>query len=197
MNIFILDKDPVNTAQAHCDKHVGKMLVEGCQMLSTAHRVLDGKHSVVISKGRKKQVWTLGPDLEDKLYKTSHFGHPCTKWVMQSSGNYDWLYNLCRALADEFVFRRGKQHKSAKLLDILSTLPNNIKHNLRMPFALAIKNDPECICESDAYLSYRRYYIKKQYRMKMKWSKREKPSWWIDISPTQYDLNLHMNVTSE
>ena len=42
MNIFILDNDPVLAAQQQCDKHVVKMIVESGQMLSTAHRMLDG-----------------------------------------------------------------------------------------------------------------------------------------------------------
>ena len=45
MNIFVIDKDPVVAAQEHCDKHVVKMIVESAQMLSTAHRILDGKES--------------------------------------------------------------------------------------------------------------------------------------------------------
>ena len=42
MNIFYLDRDPVIAAQMMCDKHVVKMILESAQMLSTAHRVLDG-----------------------------------------------------------------------------------------------------------------------------------------------------------
>ena len=42
MNIFYLDKAPEIAAQLHCDKHVVKMILESAQMLSTAHRVLDG-----------------------------------------------------------------------------------------------------------------------------------------------------------
>ena len=42
MNIFILDNDPVKAAQQQCDKHIPKMIVESAQMLSTAHRMLDG-----------------------------------------------------------------------------------------------------------------------------------------------------------
>ena len=33
MNIFVLDKDPYVAAQMMCDKHVVKMILEGCQML--------------------------------------------------------------------------------------------------------------------------------------------------------------------
>ena len=42
MNIFALDTDPVIAAQSHCDKHVVKMIIEYAQLMSTAHRVLDG-----------------------------------------------------------------------------------------------------------------------------------------------------------
>lgn len=42
MNIFALDRDPFIAASYHCDKHVVKMIVEYAQLLSTAHRQLDG-----------------------------------------------------------------------------------------------------------------------------------------------------------
>ena len=44
MNIFYLSEDPVQCAKWHCDKHVTKMIIEYAQLLSTAHRVLDGEH---------------------------------------------------------------------------------------------------------------------------------------------------------
>ena len=43
MNIFVLDRNPVIAAQMQCDKHIVKMIVESGQMLSTVHRMLDGK----------------------------------------------------------------------------------------------------------------------------------------------------------
>ena len=42
MNIFYLDPRPDTAAEMHCDKHVVKMIIEYGQLLSTAHRVLDG-----------------------------------------------------------------------------------------------------------------------------------------------------------
>ena len=42
MNIFVLDQNPYNAAEYHCDRHVVKMIVEYAQLLSTAHRQLDG-----------------------------------------------------------------------------------------------------------------------------------------------------------
>ena len=41
MNIFYLNEDPRIAAEEHCDKHVCKMTIEYCQLLSTAHRALD------------------------------------------------------------------------------------------------------------------------------------------------------------
>ena len=46
MNIFYLDKDPIVAAEMSCDKHVCKMIVESAQMLSTAHRLIDGKEYI-------------------------------------------------------------------------------------------------------------------------------------------------------
>ena len=43
MNIFYLDNDPIKSAELHCDKHVVKMIIEYAQLMSTAHRVLDGE----------------------------------------------------------------------------------------------------------------------------------------------------------
>ena len=64
MNIFYLDRDPVIAAQMSCDRHVVKMILESAQMLSTAHRVLDGdeyanetgltRHSVCLINVKKK-----------------------------------------------------------------------------------------------------------------------------------------------
>ena len=57
MNIFYVDKDPIVAAKMLIDKHVVKMIVESAQMLSTAHRMIDGtqyqgktKSKVVTSK---------------------------------------------------------------------------------------------------------------------------------------------------
>jgi hypothetical protein len=56
MNIFILDLDPVISASMLCDKHVVKMIVESAQMLSTAHRILDGKFETGLSKTGERKI---------------------------------------------------------------------------------------------------------------------------------------------
>ena len=72
MNIFILDNDPVLAAQQQCDKHVVKMIVESGQMLSTAHRMLDGVVERRPSKSGKTTVnyYKLLPIKKGRWVKT-------------------------------------------------------------------------------------------------------------------------------
>ena len=48
MNIFYLHKDTRKCAEYHNDKHTVKMILEYAQLLSTAHRFLDGTPTVVV-----------------------------------------------------------------------------------------------------------------------------------------------------
>ena len=67
MNIFYLHKDPKTCAEMHCDKHVVKMVLEYAQLLSTAHRVLDGDE------------WAD----KAQLYKATHKNHPSAIWARE------------------------------------------------------------------------------------------------------------------
>ena len=58
MNIFYLDHDPKICAEMHLDKHSSKMMVEYAQLMSTAHRVLDGKEVTRLNKiGRTMKTY--------------------------------------------------------------------------------------------------------------------------------------------
>lgn len=180
MNIFILDKDPVKAAQLQCDAHVSKMILESAQMLSTVHRVLDGRLTRRPSKSGKTMVkyWELSDDREDILYKAVHVGHPCTLWTMESATNYMWHYEHYCALHDEFMYRYDNTHKSfTDLHETLVALPNNIPLASQTPFKLAMGASPECIDSSDPVGSYRKFYQTKQHRFKMSWTKRSIPEW--------------------
>lgn len=182
MNIFLLDLDPVKAAQQQCNKHVGgKMAVESAQMLSTAHRMLDGyaiKNPTKPDKSRAK-LW-IHPDsrMNDLLYKAVHYNHPCTVWTMTSIENYRWHYQHFIALCDEFAYRYGKVHRSDTILrDVLATPPKNIPIMARTQFPLAMKSNPECMFPDDPVKSYRLFYQTKQNRFKMIWTKRDVPDW--------------------
>jgi hypothetical protein len=188
MNIFVLDHDPVTAAQLQCDKHIPKMVVESGQMLSTAHRVLDGKLTRKPSKSGKTMVkyWDLYEGIGDSkaeslYYSAVHVGHPCTQWSMESSDNYLWHYKHFIALCEEYTYRYGKVHKTNRDLGSeLARLPQNIPQGKMTPFRLAMKSNPECMLSCPVE-SYRSFYQTKQERFKMKWSKRSVPEWFKEL----------------
>jgi len=68
MNIFYLDNDPKICAQKHNDKHVVKMILEYGQLMSTAHRVLDGvEYYGKTANGRNIKRWLLPDERENIL----------------------------------------------------------------------------------------------------------------------------------
>jgi hypothetical protein len=180
MNIFYLDNDPVKCAEYHVDKHVVKMILEYCQLLSTAHRVIDGKETIAESKtGRKVKRWILPDNRETVLYSATHINHPSAVWCRQSAMNYHWLYTLLVECCKEYTYRYGKIHKceSSGLVNRLQTTPNNI--NGTKGFTEPTPAMPDaCKVPSDSLKSYRNYYIMEKQRMwswKGKINKREVP----------------------
>ena len=189
MNIFILDRNPKIAAQQQCDKHVVKMIVESAQMLSTAHRILDGTKVKRPSVSGKRIVnyWEHpNSNLEKTLYKAVHPGHPSTLWTMESIENYYWHYEHWISLCDEYEFRYKKIHSTKQLLEeVLNTPPKNIPMVEKTPFKLAMKDFPQCQFPDDPVKSYRLFYQTKQERFKMVWSKRKIPDWFEKKSLTQ------------
>ena len=184
MNIFYLDKDPIKAAQMYCDKHCVKMIVESAQMLSTAHRMIDGKEYTDLTKsGRRIKRWKHpNANLEKTLYKACHTGHPSTVWVMKSAYNYHWLYKHMMALNTEFKMRYGHilDHKTVQLLEgALMYPPKNISLN-------TIATDPPpampdyCKIPGDSVASYKKYYIYEKQRFATWKSPSTVPAWYID-----------------
>jgi hypothetical protein len=69
VNIFYLDPDPKICAEMHVSKHVVKMIIEYAQLMSTAHRVLDGtQYTDMTANGRRIQRWRMSdPVVESTL----------------------------------------------------------------------------------------------------------------------------------
>ena len=182
MNIFHLDKDPVVAAKMMCDKHVVKMIVEYAQLMSTAHRVLDGELYLDKTKnGRNIKRWKLdGAAQERLLYKASHVNHPSNIWVRENNNNYRWLYKHFRALCKEYTHRYGKVHMTeSKLSGQLWFSPRNINQIDKMTeFAQAM---PDHCKMRDAVEAYRKYYIKEKSYM-AKWTNRAVPNWFSQQS---------------
>tara|TARA_A100001388_G_scaffold105105_1_gene76861 strand:- start:9880 stop:10500 length:621 start_codon:yes stop_codon:yes gene_type:complete len=194
MNVFILHEDPITAARMHCDKHVPKMIVESAQMISTAHRMLDGHTIKKPSKSGKRIInyWEHpDPNDEELLYKAVHHNHPCTLWTRQTTGNYDWHYELFAELCKEFTKRFGKTHLSESLLlERLKKHPVKLPKGARTKFPLAMSNLPECMVE-DPVQSYRNYYIAKQSYMPCDWNKgTPMPSWFKKLDVEGVDMFL-------
>ena len=100
MNIFVTDSCPVQSARNLPDKHIVKMPLETCQMLSIIY-----------------SDWYYGVG---KLYKsdgtpyrTAHGAfrkHPCTIWAAAHYGNLSWLITHGLALCTEYTNRYHKVH---------------------------------------------------------------------------------------
>jgi len=164
MNIFYLDKDPRICAENHCDKHCVKMILEYAQLLSTAHRVLDGDEN--------RQ---LPDDREDILYKATHVNHPSAVWVRQSVANYLWLYKMWTWLSFEYNYRYDKNHKSTALAEYLEVVPVNIPFGEFTEPTLAMPD--ECKLQGVSHIeSYRNYYNKEKAYM-AKWDYTAPPMW--------------------
>ena len=177
MNIFALDTDIKACAEAHCDKHVVKMIIEYAQLMSTAHRTIDGVQ--YIGEGRKGQRikrWRMAdPDKELLLYKASHINHPCGIWTRHSDSNYLYLYNLWLELCKEYTHRYGRIHLTQEKLEtMLATPPANIDSGELTELPQAMPDDVKV--PNNVILAYRKYYniYKKDFAV---WRNRPTPTW--------------------
>jgi hypothetical protein len=182
MNIFYLDNDVVKCAEMHNDKHCVKMILEYAQLLSTAHRVLDGTQSVGVSKtGRKRITYVLPDSRESALYSATHINHPSAIWVRQSYSNYVWLSKLLTALCLEYTYRYGKIHKVERsgLEEELMYPPNNISAFANFTEPTPAMPD-EVKIAGDSLASYKNYYIKNKAHL-ASWKKRNIPEWYANV----------------
>ena len=151
------------------------MATEYCQLLSTAHRVLDGKSYYGRTKNNRKiKRWLLSDDREDILMKASHVNHPSNIWVRESKSNYMKLYKIYMSCLAEYTHRYGKIHGSGRASMLLMRSPTNIKDigETEIPQAM-----PEyCKVSGDAIAGYRNYYINEKAYF-ANWKSREIPIW--------------------
>lgn len=158
MNIFYLDPDPKTCAEMHISKHVVKMIIEYAQLMSTAHRVLDGEeYTALTANGRRIKRWRMNdPVMESTLYKASHINHPSAIWCRQTLQNYVWLYRMWFYLLQEYTYRYGRQHECAKLRAALYLTPEKIKVGEFFPPTPAMPDHVKI--PGNSLASYHNYY---------------------------------------
>lgn len=106
MNIFVLDSNPALAARTQHDRHVVKMILESCQMLSTA----------VKHEDCERLQFLLNEADRETLYKPTHANHPCSIWVRESDANFVWLTIHLDSLLREYHRRfPNKTHACNRL----------------------------------------------------------------------------------
>ena len=188
MNIFVLDQDPILSAQMYCDKHVPKMVVELLQQLGSA----------VIRHGAEPEQMPLTK--KGTYLRGGYHNHPCTRWVGDSRGNYVWACLHAQELCREYTRRfDNKTHFCEAGIHHLRSMVGMIPEGYLTPFALAMPDeyrpvgplvahigDGDYITDvvyhatgADAVRAYRRYYHSKEFAQ---WNKgTDTPSWWMGV----------------
>ena len=163
MNVFYLHHLPPIAAAYHCDKHVGKMLIESCQLLATAHHAYGNGDNV--------------------SYRPTHKNHPSAIWVRQCTLHYEWVSDLARYLGRQFFLRYGHSHKSSDVLIAELLYPPAAMYELPLLWSDPPLAMPDEYKSDDPVLSYRRYYASKSTTMPLLYNrgKDPQPLWLSDL----------------
>jgi len=162
MQIFILDKNIKKCARMHDDKRLNKAILESSQMLANAFSLKDLKSAPKTIKGTFR--------------KHSFLHHPCSKWVLESRKNFEWLLYLELELLEEYRFRFEKRHFIGDfILWITFNLDKIDLPNKKLtPFAQAM---PEKYKNKNPILAYHNYYLEEKLNKNNKWTSRSIPKW--------------------
>ena len=154
MNIFVTDPDPIQSALNLPDKHVVKMPLETCQMLSIIY-----------------SDWYYGVGQLHKLdgtpYRTAHGAfrnHPCTQWAAANQYNLAWLIQHGYALCAEYHSRYDKVHscrativEAADIYDRIFDVPCSQSYQNVTSFTRAMPEYLKFDTTIDTITAYKRY----------------------------------------
>jgi|TARA_B100000282_G_scaffold250290_1_gene194544 hypothetical protein len=159
MNIFATDQDPLASAKVLPDKHIVKMPLESCQMLS-----------IIFSSWYYD--WGTIPKADGTPYSTkkgAFRNHPSTKWAAASLYNTAWLIQHGCCLAHEYYQRYGKIHTCSNTLFEAKKL-FHLKSNLAITcysmadnFSRAMPNEWKYDDTIDTFTAYKRYIASKPW----------------------------------
>lgn len=172
MNIFVLDPCIVKSVKSYCDKHINKMITESVQMLGFCS-----------SKYLKEDINTEFPGVGK-----SHENHPCVKWLLESKGNYEYLWDLAQFMGIEYSYRERKDPNEHKSYRILNKLPRTIREMPDKGLTKFVNCTKSFKDIPDVVEAYRLSYIFDKCRF-VTWKRRLPPVWAevrkISYSPIQ------------
>jgi hypothetical protein len=153
MNIFTTSPWPAESAIVLPDKHIVKMPLECCQMLS-----------IVASKWYHSYGDLYKTDGTPYATEKGAFrNHPCTQWAAESTHNAYWLIKHGMNLCDEYTIRYNKVHSCYKtLVDAYYIFPKG-KITSVTPFARAMPDEFKLDTSIDTFTAYKMYISSKPW----------------------------------
>ena len=154
MNIFVTNPDPHVSARVLPDKHVVKMPLETCQMLSIvfSHWYYDWGNDLV----KKKDGTPF------KTQKGAFRHHPCTIWANQTLENTWWLLAHGIGLCAEYKHRYGKTHSCEKtILEAGNLIPFTMDRP--KSFTRAMPDEFKYDTSIDTFTAYKNYISSKPW----------------------------------
>ena len=149
MNIFVTNPDPSVSAKCLPDKHVVKMPLETCQMLSIVCSEEWGHDYGKIYRNDGQPYQTK---------KGAFRNHPCTIWANDTLENAWWLLTHGLALCAEYTHRYGKIHSCQRPLQETTHLLPSADHTKHTPFVFAGPDVYKHDKTIDIFTAYK-YYI--------------------------------------
>ena len=150
MNIFVTDPDPIASAQVLPDKHIVKMPLETCQMLS------------IVGSSKWGHGFGSLPKKDGTMYKTdkgAFRNHPCTVWAQS---NFRWLIEHGLALCAEYTHRYGKVHSCEVAIDHANFLfPKT--NDFPKSFTRAMPDEFKHDSSIDTFHAYKNYISSKPW----------------------------------
>ena len=153
MNIFVTSPFPAESAIVLPDRHITKMALECCQMLSIVASPWYHNYGELHKKDGNPYATAKG----------AFRNHPCTKWAAESIHNAYWLIKHGMNICDEFQLRYGKPHSCYNtLLEAYYLFPKG-KITEVTPFARAMPEEWKFDDTIDTFEAYKRYISSKPW----------------------------------
>ena len=153
MNIFVTSEFPAESAVCLPDKHIVKMPLECCQMLSIV--ASDWYHNYGALHKTDNTPY--------RTEKGAFRNHPCTKWAAETIDNAYWLIKWGMNLCDEYNLRYGKVHACYKtLVEAYYLFPKGKITNVSL-FVRAMPDEFKLDTSIDTFTAYKMYISSKPW----------------------------------